>query len=166
MSVQNDFPVLDGIAPSWADVIIKASPAGGALLDIKDISAVKRKRTVSVGELQGASGGRVMKRTTGTVKYELSLTLYQSGYQKLMRGLVPQAKTRSNQKIISLVHFGLQVQYTPFNDSEIYEWRAKGVRLIGDSHDAAEGDNANQVEVTCSVLAIVDMVDGAEIVFL
>jgi hypothetical protein len=166
MAVSTDFPVLDGIAPSWADIIVRATPAGGALIEMKDISAINTGRSVEVGEQKGASGGRVIKRTTGEAKYEGSLTLYRSGYQKLLRGLMELAPSRGNQRIISLVHFGIQVQHTPPGDVEIYEYRLKGCRLIGGTVNSAEGTDADTVEVPLSVLEIVDMIDGVEVVML
>jgi hypothetical protein len=166
MSVNNEFPVLDGIAPSWADIIVKASPVGAALIDIKDIAAINTGTTVEIGEQQGASGGRVIKRTTGSSKAEASITLYRSGYQKLLRGLKDLAPRRGNQRLISLVHFGIQVQHTPPGDIEIYEYRIKGVRLKGRNLNSAEGTDADKVEVPLSVIEIADMIDGEEIVFL
>lgn len=166
MAVNNEYPVLDGIAPSWADIIVKATPKGAALIDIKDIAAINTGTTVEVGEQRGASGGRVIKRTTGSVSYEASITLYRSGYQKLVRGLMAIAPTRGNQKVISLAHFGIQVQHTPPGDIEIYEYRLKGCRILGRSLNGAEGTDADQVEVPLSVIEIVDMIDGVEVVSL
>lgn len=162
----NDYPTLDGIVPSWADIIVKASPYGGALLDIKDIAAINTGTTVEVGSQQGASGGRIMARTTGAVTHEASWTLYRSGYQKLVRGLQLIAPVRGNQRLVSLVHFDIQVQHTPPGSIEIYEYRLKGCRLLGRQMNSAEGTEAERVEVPLSVLSIVDVVDGAEVVYL
>jgi hypothetical protein len=159
----NDFPLVDQIVPSWADISVKATPKGGALIDVKDIASVKRKRTVTVGEQQGASGGRVMARTSGTVKYEFEWELYRSGYAQLLENLAPLAPKRGNQARVSLVHFNVIVQHTPPGSSRIYEWRAKGIRLLGDSMDAGEGDDADKVQVPCSVIEVVDMINGVEV---
>jgi hypothetical protein len=168
--MNNDYPILDGVAPSWADIIIRATPDGAPLIDIKDIAAINTNSVVEVGEQRGASGGRVVRRTTGQVSYEASMTLYRSGYQKLVRGLKAAAESagllRGNQVLISLVHFGIQVQHTPFNDVEIYEYRIKGCRLLGRDLNGAEGTDADQVEVALSPLEIVDMIDGKEIAWL
>ena len=100
--MNNDYPILNGVAPSWADIIVRATPEGGALLDVKDIAAINTSCTVEVGEQRGASGGRVIRRTTGSVSYEASMTLYRSGYQKLLRNLVAAAEAsnlvRGNQR--------------------------------------------------------------------
>lgn len=166
MSVNNEYPVLDGIAPSWADIIIKATPQGGPLIEMKDIAAIKTGVTVEVGEQKGASGGRTLKRTTGQKKDEASLTLYYTGFQKLLRALALIAPSRGNQRLVSLVHFGIQVQFTPPGDTEIYEYRIKGARLLGRTLDAQEGVDAQKLDVPLSVIEIVDMIDGQEVVML
>lgn len=166
MSINNEYPVLDGVAPSWADIIVRATPAGAPLIEMKDIAAINTGTTVEVGEQRGASGGRVIKRTTGSVSYEASLTLYRSGYQKLLRALAAIAPVRGNQKAVSFVQFQIQVQHTPPNSDEIFEYRLKGCRMLGRSMNSAEGVDADQVEVTLSVLEIADMIDGAEVVAL
>lgn len=166
MSVNNEYPVLDGIAPSWADITVKITPKGAPLIEMKDIAAIKAGVTVEVGEQRGASGGRVLKRTTGQSKHEASMTLYRSGYQKMLRGLKAVAPKRGNQRVLTLVHFGLQVQHTPPGDVEIYEYRVKGARVVGRQLDGAEGVDADQVEVPLSVAEVVDMIDGEEVVML
>jgi hypothetical protein len=67
---------------------------------------------------------------------------------------------------VSLVHMGVQIQHTPPGDTEIYDRRWKGVRILGDTHDNAEGVEADQIEVPVSIIEIVDMIDGEEIVLL
>lgn len=169
MALSNDYPVLDGIAPSFADIALKITPAGGPILTTKDFAALSSGRTVEVGEQRGASGGRVMRRTTGSISYEASITFYRSGLQKLLRAFAGLAPTRGNQKIVGLVHFGVQIQHTPpfaSGDVEIYERRWKGCRIIGDTHDNAEGTDADQIEVPVSVIEIVDIIDGQEVVLL
>lgn len=159
----NDFPIYDGIAPSWADIIVRATPSGAAIVDMKDIFSINTGITVEVGEQVGASGGRVMKRTTGSVKYEATITFYRSGYQRFLRALMDLAPPRGNQRLLSLVHFGVQIQHTPPGDVEIYETRLKGCRVLGRTMNTAEGNDAQQVEVPLSVIEIVDMIDGAEV---
>lgn len=160
----NDYPVLDGVAPSWADIIVRLSPALGALIETKDIKAINTNATVEVGEQR--AGGRVIKRTTGSSKYEGSLTLYREGAQKMLRGLKGAAPKRGNQRIITLVHFGIQIQHTPPGSLEIYERRLKGCRIIGAALNGAEGTDADVVEVPLSIIEIVDMIDGEEVVLL
>jgi hypothetical protein len=166
MAVNNDYPVLDGAAPSWADISVKAQITGGSLLEIKDIAAINTGTTVEIGEQRGASGGRVMRRTTGQKSDEGSMTLYRSGFQDFIRALMAIAPVRGNQRILSQVKFDIQVQHTPFGSDEIYEYRLKGCRYLGRTMNGAEGVDADQVECPLSVGELVDVVDGVEAVAL
>lgn len=163
-AANNEFPVIDGIAPSWADVVVKISPTGAALIEMKDIKSVNSSRSVEVGTQKG--GGRVMKRTTGDSSQEASMTLYYDGYIKLLRGIKGLAPLRGNTRLVSLVTFDIQVQYTPPGSVEIFDRRWKGCRIIGDTANGAEGTDANEVEVPLSVIEIVDIVDGEEVALL
>ncbi len=166
MPANNDYPVLDGIAPSWADVIVRCSPVGAPLIEMKDIKAINTSRDVELGEQR--AGGRVKKRTSGSGKADASMTLYKEGHQKLERALanVPGCPVRGNEYLIRFVHFGIQIQYTPPGSTEIYEKRLKGVCVIGDSENGAEGTDANTVEVKLSVVTNCNVVDGKEIVLI
>lgn len=164
MPANNDFPVLDGVAPSWADVIVRLATTGGDLLEMKDISAINSGRTLEVGVAK--RGGRDHKRTTGALSQEASLTLYREGYQKLLRGLKAAAPVRGNQRILSLVHFHIQFQHTPPGSVEIFERRIKGCRVTTDALNSAEGTDADTVEVGLSVIEIADVIDGEEVVLL
>ena len=168
--MNNDYPILNGIAPSWADIIVRCTPEGAPLIDVKDIASINTSSSVEVGEQRGASGGRVMRRTTGAVSYEASMSLYRSGYQKFIRALAAAAESigqlRGNQRAIATVHFDIQIQHTPINDVEIYERILRGCRCLGSAVNGAEGTDADQVEVTLNPLEIVDIIDGKEVVWL
>lgn len=162
----NEFPVLDGIAPSWADIIVKATPAGGALINVKDIKSISTGVTVEVGEQRGASGGRVMKRTTGAVSYEASATLYRDGYDMLIEELMKVAPKRGNQRLVSLVHFGVSVMHTPPGSARIFEYRIKGCRLLGRTLAGEEGVDSDTVDVVLNPIEIVDVIGGVEVAWL
>lgn len=168
--MNNLYPTHNGVATSWADVIATATPDGGSIINVEDVAAISTSRSVEVGEQRGLSGGRVMRRTTGAVSYEMSITFYRSGYQKFLRELATAAKAlglvRGNQVAISLVHFGFQIQHTPLGSDEIYDRRCKGCRFLGDTLDLSEGTDADQIEVPFSVSEIVDVIDGEEVVLL
>lgn len=166
MAINNEFPVFDGIAPSWADLQIKVKGKSTALLDMRDVKEIKTGSTVELGEQRGVSGGRVIKRTTGSVKNEASWTLYHSGWLKLVRNLKGMAPLRGNQRVLSLVHFDLQYLWTPPGDVDIYETRIKGCRILGRNLDNAEGTDATTIEVPLSPLVVADFIDGEEIVLL
>jgi hypothetical protein len=159
-----DFPVLDGICPSWADINVRISPGVGApLIEIGDISAISSGWTVEVGEQR--EGGRVIKRTRGSVSNEASMTLYASGYQKLITALMLAAPFNLKaQKLISLVHFTVHVTWTPPGSIQLLEYKLKGCRILGRTFDSSEGNDAQQIEVPLSPLEIVDVVNGVEVV--
>ncbi len=158
------FPVLNGVAPSWADIAVRASPDGGALIEMADISAINTSATVEVGTQ--SEGGRVIQRTQGSIAYEAGWTLYAGGYLKLYRALAAIAPVLGGQARVSLVPFTVSVIWTPFGSVDIFEKRIKGCRLLSDSEDSAEGNDAAQAEFTLSPLQIVRVIDGREVVLL
>lgn len=164
----NEYPILDGIAPSWADISVKIAATGVDLIRMVDIAAINTGRSVEVGEQRGATGGLVKRRTTGSASQEASMTLYRTGLQQMLRVLKDhaQALPRGNQKRVSLVHFNIFVLHTPPGDDDIYERRIKGCRITGDTMNSAEGSDAQQVEVPLSPIQIVDVIDGEEVVLL
>ena len=162
----NEFPTYNGVAVSWADVNLRFSPTGAAVLETSDFKDISTSRKVEVGDVYGASGGAPMNRTTGQAKYEGTITLYRIGYQKLLRALKPVAPIRRNRRILTLVHFGVQVLHTPFNSVEIFDRRIKGARVISDELKSAEGIEADTVPVGLSIIDIVDMIDGEEVALL
>lgn len=158
-----DFPILDGIAPSWADISVRATPNGGNLITMGDIAAINSGWTVEVGEQR--EGGRVIKRTRGSVSYEAGWTLYASGYQKLLRALVEVApRNAKGQALLSLAHFLIHVQWTPPGADDILEYKIKGCRLLGRTIDSSEGDDAQQIEMSLSTIEVVDVIDGVEVI--
>ncbi len=158
-----DFPTLDGIAPSWADINVRVGSFGAALLNIGDISAINSGWTVEVGEQR--EGGRVIKRTRGSVSYEASMTLYASGYQKLLRGLILSAVPNTKGQIpLSPIHFTVHVIWTPPESIDLLEYKLKGCRILGRKIDSYEGNDAQQIEVPLSPIEIVDVVNGVEVV--
>jgi hypothetical protein len=174
-----DNPLINGFAPSWCDIAVRISPGGGPLIEIGDIAAIDYNGSVEIGEQR--EGGRVVNRTRGSSSYEASMTLYASGYQKLLAGLVAAAPLRGSQSLLSLAVFSINIQFTPptgggvagqaigaiagaLGVGGIFETRLKGCRVIGRNISAAEGNDAQQVEVPLSVIEIVDVIGGKEIV--
>lgn len=157
-----DYPVLDGIAPSWADIGVKCSVFDGALFDVKDIAAINTSTTLEVGN-QNAPGGRIRKRTTGSLTQEASMTLYQDGWNRFMRNLVAVAPRRGKQALIRHVHFNVQVQFTPEGADEIFEYLIKGCFVSGRALNGAEGTDPNKIEVSLNTIEIVDILDGVEV---
>lgn len=164
--MNQEYPSIQDIAPSWADIKTTFSVTDGDILDMIDYAGIKWSRKVEVGEQRGASGGRVMARTTGQGSQEASATLYRSGLRKLIKALMAQAPTRGNQKVISLVSFDVLIQHTPPGETEIYVTKLKGCRYLGDSDDMKEGNEADKIEVTLNPIEIVQIIDNQEIVLL
>jgi len=155
------YPALNDFEPSWADIAVTTTVYDGALLENTDISAISWGSTVEVGER--TSGGRVMARTQGSVSYEASMTLYRGGYRRLLKALAEVAPTRGNQKLVSLVGFDVLIQHTPIGETEIYQTKIKGCRLLSSSNDNGEGNDPDKVEISLNPLEVVQIIDGAEI---
>lgn len=166
MAINQAYPSLNDIEPSWADIAVTFTINGGALIQMADIAALKWSRKVEVGEKRGASGGRVMARTTGQGSQEASATLYRSGLRNLMKGLMAQAPTRGNQVVISLPAFDILIQHTPPGESEIYQVKIKGCRYLGESDDMKEGMDPDKVEINLNPIEIANIINGKEVVLL
>lgn len=156
-------------ASSWANIGIAITPYGSTTLDTSDISSISHSGTVEVGEQKGSSGGRVMSTTTGSVKYEGSITFYRSGLRKMLEALVeaaPDYAKRGNQVRISLVKFDLDIQHSPPGVVQPFHTRMKGCRLLGYSDDMTEGDDADMIELPLHVLEVANILNGQEVVLL
>lgn len=162
----NEFPIFDGIAPSWADLQIKVKGKSTPLLDMRDVKEIKTGSTIEVGEQRSVGSGILIKRTTGSKKDEASWVLYHSGWMKLLRNLKSMAPLRRGKRALSLVHFDVQYLWTPPGDVDIFETRMKGCRIIGRNLDGAEGVDATTLEIPLSPIEIADFLDGEEVVLL
>jgi hypothetical protein len=160
------YPALNDIVPSWADIQTTFTISGGDALDMVDIAAVKWGRKSELGEQRGASGGRVMARTSGSGSQEASATLYRSGYRKLLKSLMAKAPTRGNQALISYVSFDILIQHTVPNDPEIYTTHIKGCRFLGESDDMKEGNEADKIEINLNPIEVANVINGKEVVLL
>ena len=166
MAITEAYPTLNGFAPSWADVSATITGEDIATLETADFAALNHSSLVEEGKQRGASGGRVLRRTVGTLTDEASVTYYKTGLMSLIRKLAAAAPSRGNQKLVSLVFFDVLIQQTPPGSVEIFTVKWKGCRMIGDTAAMAEGVDADQIEVPMSVGQIVRIVDGEEIVLL
>ena len=164
MPANNDYPVFNDITPSWADVKATATVGGATLVPMSYINAVNTGTTVEAGKQM--AGGRVMRRTTGSLSDEASMTLYHGGLPIMLRSMIPYAPVRGNQYLISLVTFDMQIQYLPEGADEIFDIRLDGCRLFGLNANGAEGTDPNKVEVALNPMQVIHMVDGKEVVLL
>lgn len=161
MPANNQYPVYNGVAPSWADISVNVSPDGGSILDLADIQEISTSSAIEVGTVE--AGGRVIKRTTGAVKYEASMKLTHEGAVKLCRALAALAPSRGNVKLLRFVHFSVQIQWMPEGSTETFEQRIKGCFYAGKDLSSAKGTDATMVDVKLNPLEIVDVIDGEEV---
>lgn len=171
--VNQAYPSLNGIEPSWADIAVYAvinGISGVPLLPMSGISALKWSRKVEVGKKRGASGGRVMARTTGQLDQDGTLTIYRGDKPAFVSALATVASqngyVRGNQAIISWVSFDIIIQYSPPNTLTLLETHLKGCKYLGDSDETEESADPNKIEITIDPMEIADIVNGQEIVLL
>lgn len=160
----NEFPVLDGIAPSWADISVTLSGTGIALFEMADIKEISSGTTLEVGEQR--AGGRVIRTTTGSESSEASITLYRAGFQKFCEAAIAAAPRRGNEARLSLVHFDIIVQHDVPGNPTIFTYKILGCRYAGRTLNGAEGVDADTVQVPLKVKKIVDVIGGLDVVCL
>jgi len=164
--INQDFPIYNGIAPSWADFKITAKGSNTPLIEMKDIKSIDTGVQLEIGEQPGASGGKIIRTTTGAAKNTAKWVLYHSGYTSLFRALGPTMPTRGNKRVWGLVFLDIQGFWTPPNSDELFEVRINGCRLLGRDINAAVGVDATEVEMPLHPSEIVDVIDGFEYVVL
>ncbi len=152
------FPSVQEMEVSWADIALTFNIPGGATVPLVDLEGIKFSRKVEVGESRGTSGGRPMKRTRGSVSYEAAATMTRSGVAQIVEGLEVAAEsageTRGNEVAISGISFDILIQHTPLGSSRIYTSKLSGCRMLGDSYDAKQGNEADMVELTLNPILI------------
>lgn len=165
----DEYPILDGIAPSWADLKLTISGYnGGETIETKDISAFSTGTTLEIGEQRG-TGGQLRRRTRGQSTHEASITFFVPGYRKFQRMVKAIAPIEGGRRKLGLVHFDCLEQLIlpeTSEDDNIYETKALGCRIAGRTKALAVGTDAAAVEVPLSVAEIVDIVDGEECVLI
>ncbi len=150
------YPTVNAVAPSWSDLRLSFPILGGATVKLVDVAGVKWSSKVEVGEVMGANGGRLLKRTTGQIKHESSVTFYTPGLYAFI------AELRKVNEKITLVSFDVIVQHTPPGDTAIYTTKVVGCRMLEWSGDMAEGVDADKIEVTLHPMAI-EIAGGASL---
>lgn len=149
-----DYPTIQGVAPSWSDVagpkfvIYQANGSIGQTIQLAEVSAFKWSQSVEVGDYYGANGGRKLKTTTGKLSCEGAVTMTLEAWQTLRDALAAVSER------YSLTRFDVLFQYTPPGVSAIHTIKAVGGRVIGVSGDAADGVDAQEVEVTLNLMRV------------
>lgn len=155
---EQEYPSLNGVEPSWADIGLQFPIHKGAIWKPGPaFAAVNWSDTVEVGEAPGANGGRKWRRTTGSYGCEASVTLYRSGWQAFRQEL--KAKSRK----LSLVGFDLIIQHTPpeeTGDTGIYIVKILGCRITGRSLSHAEGTDADKIEIALNPMIVEELDPG------
>jgi hypothetical protein len=167
VAVSQEYPLLNQVAPSWADIKTVININGGISFRDIDYKEIKWKSSVDVGEQRGASGGRVMKHTTGVLTDEGSAVYYKSGLRKLITAIQSVAPVRGNQRLISLVTFDIIIQHTPPGDDDIYHEEMRGCSIKSLESSMVEGPDAETVALDLRPKSNVwVLADGTEVVLL
>lgn len=160
-------PTLNGVAPSWAEINTTINIAGGATVAAVDYKALDWESAIARGEQRGASGGRVLKRTTGQITNTASATFYKEGLRALKRALLAVApRDGAGRPQLSKVPFDIVVKHSVDDDPEIYITKILGCRLDKHSEKNAEGTDPNTVDVDLNPIEIVEVIDGQDTVLL
>lgn len=144
----DEYPTLNEVEPSWADIKASFPIYGGQTIITPDIAAIKWSDKVEVGIARGTNGGRKSKRTTGQYDCEATVTFYRSGWR-----LFRQSLASKNPKI-SLVGFDIIIQHTPPGSVEIFNVKIVGCRVVGRTADMAEGADPEKIEIPVNVMRI------------
>lgn len=146
--MDQEYPTLQDVEPSWADVKLSFPVYGGETVITNDLAAVKWSDKVDVGLVRGTNGGRKSKRTTGLYDCEASVTFYRSGWRAFRKVLAAK-----NPKI-SLVGFDILIQHTPPGETEIFNVKIVGCRVTGRSVDMSESADAEKIEIPLNVMLV------------
>lgn len=144
----NDYPTLNEVAPSWADIKITLPIYQGNSVEPSDIASIKWSDKVSPGVVRGVSGGRKTKRTVGDYECDCSITFYRMGWE-----LFREALADVNIKL-TLAGFDVLIQHTPPGSSAILKTKIVGCRVVGRTADMQEGSDADKVEVPLDIMRV------------
>jgi hypothetical protein len=145
---------INGTVPSSSDVRVDVKLYDGASVSIVDVSAINWKRIVEVGtkrRIDGSIGGT----TRGRASYEADMSLFEEGYAELEAALA--AVDPSN---ISLVQFAITALWTPPRQVRQRKVEIKGVRILEDGFQNAEGVDPSMTEIKLNPTVIVSYPDA------
>lgn len=143
---------------SWADLSVTINIVDAAELKVTDLEACKWGGKIETGESRGLSGGRRMKRTRGSATYEGSATATRGGWMSLVEALEVAALAknlaRGDRVPIGLIEFDVLFQHTPLGDSRIYATKMTGCRLLDQSSDMKQGNDADMLELNLDPMEV------------
>jgi hypothetical protein len=148
MATEQDYPTIQGFAPSWADIKVRIPLYDGDEVKTNDIAAINWSDTVETGKKRGTSGGRVTGSTTGQYDAEASITFYLDGWRRFRRALA------AKNKRISLVRFDVIVQHTPPGETDIHTAKLVGCRVLSRSAQETEGADPSKREIPLEVIRV------------
>jgi hypothetical protein len=160
----NEFPIYNNVAPSWADLQSFVSGLDLQLFEMSDVNAVNTSSALEVGEAH--QGGRVSATTTGSVANEFTMTFYQQGFDVFLERLADACRElgggymRGDIARVGLVHFNVALLHTPPTTDRIDEVELNGIRYTGRTRNVSQGTDANMVEVTFHAKEIIDITNG------
>jgi hypothetical protein len=158
---------LNGVAPSWSEIQITVNVTGGPTLTVIDIKSIDHESAIARGEQRGASGGRVLKRTTGALTNTASAEFYRDGSKALKRELALVApKDAAGRPQISKVAFDVVIKHSYDDDADIHVTKLLGCHYDKDGGKHAEGTDAETVAVDLNPIDIVETIDGQDVVLL
>ena len=163
--------MLDGRAVSWAEISVIINIAGGVTLPIVGITAISSESKVERGEARGASGGRVLARTTGQITNSGSMTLWASALDTLKDAMsdlaLANGYVNSDGHIqLSRISFDIIVCHDWIDDAKIYIRKYLGCHLDSESVKDEEGTDAKKIDVELNPLRVVSVVNGKEMALL
>ena len=160
-------PALNSVTPSWTEIGATANINGGTSLVLPDIKAFNWESAIARGEQRGASGGRVIKRTTGAKTDTASWEMYQGGLRDFARQLMAVApKDSAGRPMLSKVSFDIVIKWSVDDDADIFTVKFLGCHLDKLSGSHAEGTDPNVISSDLNPIEIVEVIDGQDVVLL
>ncbi len=160
-------PTLNSVSPSWAEFEATANINGGVALTLSGLKSIDWESAVARGEQRGASGGRVMKRTSGAKTDTASCEMYQGDLRDLQRQLLAVApRDSAGRPMLSKVSFDIVIKHSVDTDADIFVTKLLGCHLDKLSGKHAEGTDANVVALDLNPIEIVEVIDGQDTVLL
>jgi hypothetical protein len=159
-------PLIDGRAPSFAEVATTVDVIGGQSVDVS-FKALSWESKIERGEQRGP-GGRLRARTTGKKDDTASCTMYRSELKVLQRALVAVApRDSAGRPQLSKVTFTLTVNYSFDDDTDITTVILRGCHFDKNAGKFDDGStDADTVDMDLTPIEVVEVIDGQETVLL
>ena len=167
MTIQQDFPTLNGYAVSWADLSFTIGVIDGADLPYPDPKDISWNSTRSRG-VQKGKGGIKKARTHGSTDHTGSMTLYYSGWEAFRDELIKVAEakgyTTNGQVVIGDVPFDILIKHKPLAADRIKIVKMKGCVIDDVGESLSESDDPDTVSLALNVMEIVQIVGTKEVI--